>query len=564
MIGDAQIISGEMHYPRIPRAAWRDRLRMARAMGLNAISTYVFWNLHEPLPGVYDFTGAADVAAFIREAQAQGLAVILRPGPYVCAEWDFGGLPAWLLAGDPVAIRTTDERYMEPVRRWLRRLGEEVAPLQRAYGGPIVAVQLENEYGAFGCDRAYLEAMRTALDDAGFGRSPYFTIDQPDDLARGALPDLPVGVTCAPGKLRDAIAASRAFRPEQRPFCAEYWAGWFDHWGEPHETRDDDMQADDLAWLLREGHSVNIYMFHGGTNFGYWNGANTNDDLPYQPTTTSYDYLAALDEAGRPTPKYNLFRRTIERVTSVAPPPIPPAPRTIAVAPFLLSEAASLDAILVRPVRSPVPRTMESIGAAYGYALYRTKLGPGDGLLQVEGLHDYAVISVDGRVVGSLDRRRNESVMALAVGAGGARLDILIENSGRINYGPHLSSDRKGITGEVRWGRMALRDWEIFALSGDDRSSLRYEQRRIDGPAFYRGWFEMETPADTFLDVRELGKGTLWVNGQHAGRFWRIGPQHSLYIPGSWMHAGRNEVVAFDLEGSFEACIRGSEEPILE
>jgi beta-galactosidase len=309
MIGERQIVCGEMHYPRIPREYWRARLELAFAMGLDAISTYVFWNLHEPQPETYDFSGANDVAAFVREAASCGLGVVLRPGPYVCAEWDLGGLPSWLLAQPAIALRTTDPSYMVPVRRWLRRLGSELAPLQRANGGPIVAVQLENEYGAFGEDAAYLRSLRGALDDAGFAASPYYTIDQPGDLARGALDGVPIATTFGVGDGEKTIAAARAVRPDERPIVGEYWAGWFDHWGDVHARCDDAEQTRELAWLLAEGCSVNVYMLHGGTNFAFTSGANLSEDRPYEPVTTSYDYLAAIDESGRPTPKFFAFPR---------------------------------------------------------------------------------------------------------------------------------------------------------------------------------------------------------------------------------------------------------------
>ncbi|MBV8148023.1 MAG: beta-galactosidase, partial [Candidatus Eremiobacteraeota bacterium] len=313
MIGPEPIVSGEMHYPRIPRDYWRARLEMAHAMGVDAISTYVFWNVHEPRPGLYDFHGERDVGEYVRLAAACGLDVILRPGPYVCAEWDFGGLPAWLLNAPDLRIRTTAESFMRPVRTWLQRLGQELAPLQRAYGGPIVAVQLENEYGAYGEDTAYLHALRAALDAAGFGVSPYYTIDQPRDLARGALPDLPMAATFAPGDPERDLAELRRLRAQSPPICGEYWAGWFDRWGEPHQQRDEAQQARDLAWMLENRCSLNLYMLCGGTNFGFFNGANASADEAYAPVTTSYDYLAAIDEAGRPTRKYFSFRDAIAR-----------------------------------------------------------------------------------------------------------------------------------------------------------------------------------------------------------------------------------------------------------
>lgn len=548
MIPGRRVISGEMHYPRIPREYWRDRLRMARAMGLDTTSTYVFWNCHERSPGRFDFAGGNDVAAYVRIAREEGLAVILRPGPYVCAEWDFGGLPAWLLR-ERVPIRTRDEAYMQPVRAWLRRLGEELAPLQQTYGGPIVAVQLENEYGAFGNEREYLRALKGALVDAGFGASPFFTIDQPKDLAAGCLDELPIAATFAPGDPAKEFEHVRALRSQAPLSCGEYWAGWFDHWGEPHHRLDAAQQARDLQWMLREGCSVNVYMFHGGTNFGFWNGANSSESHPYQPDTTSYDYDAALDEAGRPTEKYFLFREVIARETGVAPPPVPPAPQTIAVAEFALSDSCMLlDAQLGQPVESDLPQTMEALGQSFGYVLYRTMLsGPVDGELEIDAVRDYAVVALDGAFAATLDRRLGESRVRIRSSSARVRLDILVENGGRINYGPDLPFERKGITRAVRLDGCELRGWHIYPLPFDDVCGLAFRPGEAAAPALYRGRMHVEGPSDTFIDVSALGKGALWINGRNAGRFWNIGPQSALYVPGVWLHPGENDVVALDL-----------------
>ncbi|HET9095862.1 MAG TPA: glycoside hydrolase family 35 protein [Candidatus Baltobacteraceae bacterium] len=566
MIPDRRVISGELHYPRIPRAYWGDRLRMARAMGLDTISTYVFWNRHEPEPGAYDFSGENDVAAFIRDAHAQGLDVILRPGPYVCAEWDFGGLPAWLLR-DRVPIRTSHELYMRPVRAWLRRLGRELAPLQRAHGGPIIAVQLENEYGAFGSDRAYLRALRDALVDAGFGESPLFTIDQPSDLAAGSLDELPIAATFAPGNPAREFEGVRALRSQAPLLCGEYWAGWFDHWGEEHHRLDPQQQALDLRWMLREGCSVNIYMFHGGTNFGFWNGANSSQSHPYEPTTTSYDYDAALDEAGRPTPKYFLFREAIASETGAVPPDVPAAPRTIAVPEFTLEESCPLlGADLGRAMESDLPQPMEVLGQSLGYVLYRTLLDdPVEGELVIDSVRDYAVVSIDGRVAAHLDRRLGESRAVIRTAAARATLDILVENCGRINYGPDLPFEHKGITRAVLLNDRQVRGWQIFALPFAPPDVRAFKHACANGPAFYRGTMHLEDPADTFLDVSRLGKGAVWVNGRNAGRFWSIGPQYALYVPGVWLHAGNNEVTVLDLFPHERAPrLRGVQEPIMK
>ncbi len=559
----ARIVSGEMHYARIPRAYWRARLDMARAMGLDAISTYVFWNLHEPQPRRYDFSGERDVAAYVREAAAAGLSVILRPGPYVCAEWDFGGLPAWLLDGRAIALRSTDPAFLEPAGQWLERLGEELAPLQRSRGGPIVAVQLENEYGAYGDDAAYLRALRALLDRAGFANAPYFTIDQPADLARGALEGVPAAATFAAGNARAELAALGAFRPGAPPLCGEFWAGWFDHWGEPSVRRDDGAQARDLELMLRDGASVNVYMFHGGTNFGFSNGANASDGAPYQPTTTSYDYQAALDEAGRPTPKYFAFRDAIARATGANPPPVPAPPATIDVAEFALDECAPLHSALGDVIRSERPLPMERFGQSFGYALYRTALPrAGEGVLDAGEPRDFIVALVDGAVAGTLDRRLGERTLRLTVPRAGATLELLVENGGRINYGPKLSGETKGLLAPVAFDGEELTDWEIVPLPLDGRERPVFRSGTGLAPAFYRGRFEIARPADTFLDAGSLGKGALFVNGHCAGRYWSIGPQRSLYVPGTWLQRS-NEVVVFDVLGPQRMFIRGTREPIL-
>ncbi len=534
---------------------------MAYALGLDAVSTYVFWNLHEPSPGAYEFSGENDVAEFVRTAQRIGLSVVLRPGPYVCAEWDLGGLPAWLLAGEPIALRTQDDGYMRPVRRWLKRLGEELAPLQRSRGGPIIAVQLENEYGAFGESKTYLEALCGALDDAGFAASPFYTIDQPGDLERGSLPGVPIAATFAPGDPERDLAMLRALRPGGPLICGEYWAGWFDHWAEPHHRTDGARQVQDLEWMLRHDCSVNLYMFHGGTSFGFWNGANANDASPYQPDTTSYDYDAALDEAGRPTEKYRAFRNVIARERGVEPRSVPEPPRTIEIAAFELTAFAPLDGLLINPKACDVPVPMECLGQSLGYILYRTTLADaGAGILEFDWMRDYAVVSLDGEVAAHLDRRFGETAITLAVPRPGMRLDILVENGGRINYGPKLLDERKGIGG-VRWSGRDLRGWQAFTLPFDDLQTLRFDLPSARAPGFSRGMFAVDEPADTFIDVGSLGKGALWINGRNAGRFWNVGPQRSLYVPGTWLRPGANEAVAFDLFDSART-LRGSCDPI--
>jgi beta-galactosidase len=559
-----QIISGEMHYARIPREYWHDRLKMARAMGLNTISTYVFWNLHEPKPGVFDFAGQLDVAAFIRAAQEEGLYVILRPGPYVCAEWDLGGLPAWLLADPGIILRSDDPKFMQPVARWLRRLGEELAPLQATRGGPILAVQVENEYGSFDDDKRYLKHIYDLIVSAGFGGSLLYTADGPEQLRNGTLPGVPAVVNFGPGETQHAFETLAAFRPDQPLMAGEYWAGWFDHWGGEHATTDAALQARELQWMLEQGYSVNLYMFHGGTTFGFMNGANFEHG--YQPETTSYDYDAALDESGRPTAKYYEFRKVIaEHHAAIKLPDIPNSPATITIPPFALSESSSMWQNLGTAVETTSPVAMEMIGQSYGYILYTTDTpGPIDGELQLAGMRDYAMVYMNRVEQGTLDKRLGQATVRLHSDAPRNTLEILVENGGRINFTKRLRDERKGITGPVTLGGRELHGWRIYPLAMTDPQAIAFAANTTStgGPTFVRGSFTLATPGDTFLDTRGLGKGVAWVNGRALGRFWDIGPQRSLYVPAPWLKPGQNEVVVFDLEGGANLKFQGLPHPV--
>jgi beta-galactosidase len=558
-----QIVSGEMHYPRIPREYWRDRLQKARAMGLNTISTYVFWNLHEPKAGTYDFSGQLDVAEFIREAQQEGLHVILRVGPYVCSEWDLGGYPAWLLADSKMELRDKQENFLRPTRKWLVRLGQELAPLQITRSGPIIAVQVENEYGSFGDDSAYMAKIRDFITEAGFNGAMLYTADGADELPRGALPGLPAVVNFGPGEAQSAFEALRKFRPTGPLMSGEYWDGWFDHWGGQHNVTDAKQQTQELEWMLSRGYSVNIYMFEGGTSFGFMAGANFEKN--YEPDTTSYDYDAPLDEAGQPTPKFFAFRDVIRRhLNGAALPSLPAQIPVIEVPNIQLNESASLWTSLGHAIRSKRPLTMEAAGQAYGYILYRTKVsGPAKAGLVVTDVHDYAEIFVNGRRAGSLDRRVQQSRISTDLPNESNTLDILVENLGRINFGQKLLDDRKGITESVKLGGRDLSRWEMYSLPMENVATLQFSKGHNRGPAFYRGTFSLKSTGDTFLDVGNLGMGVAWVNGHNLGRFWNIGPQQTLYVPGVWLKKGNNEIILFDLQDDFEKSIAGRQQSIL-
>ncbi len=558
-----QIISGEMHYPRIPRAYWRQRFRIARAMGLNTVTAYVFWNEHEIKPGVYDFSGQRDIAEFIREAQSEGLYVILRPGPYVCAEWEWGGYPAWLLKQRDIVVRSTDPKFMEPARRWILRLGKELAPLQVGNGGPIIAVQVENEYGSFGDDHAYMEQVHHALLDAGFNKALLYTADGPDLIPNGSLPELPAVINFAPGGAKNAFATLHKLRPNGPFMAGEWWDGWFDFWGGPHHTTDAKAQADELSWILEQGYSISIYMFHGGTNFGWMNGANM-DKTPYHPDVTSYDYDAALDESGRTTQKYFLFRDAIAKATGVTPPPVPSVDPPVTMPKVDFNKSASLWQSLPKPVHSDQVLSLEDLDQAYGYILYRKEIdAPLSGDLVIDEVHDYALIYANGKLLGSLDRRLEQNHLHVDLTEPHSRLDILVENTGRVNFTIAIRGERQGITKQVTLAGKPLTGWEIYPLPMSDPGTLAYTQTACTGPCFYRGSLQLDRVGDTFLDTSAFTKGFVWVNGRPLGRIWNIGPQKTLYLPGPWLHTGTNNVVVFDLEGVPDRAVSGLDKPEL-
>jgi len=566
------IRAGDMHYARIPRAFWRERLQQARAMGLNTVTTYVFWNLHEPEPGQFDFSGNLDLAAFIRTAREAGLNVVLRPGPYVCAELDFGGFPAWLLRTPGLRVRSMDPRYLQATARYFKRVAQEVAPLLSSRGGPVLMAQVENEYGSYGEDHAYMAAIQQQLRDAGFDL-PLFTSDGPDPvlLDHGTLP----GVTAVVNfdgpldEVKNAFAQLASFRQHVPRMAGEYWAGWFDHWGERRHQTSPRMAADAVDWMLGQGISFNLYMAHGGTSFGWQPGANSQGAV-YQPDTTSYDYDAAIDEAGRPTAKFYAIREAIAR--HLAPgeqlPELPkPSASTIAVPRFTLDESVALVDALPQPIASRLPRNMEAYGQGYGFIVYRKRFAGGaSGKLDLGAVRDYAHVLADGVTVATLDRRRDEHAADIDLKPGGM-LDVVVENMGRVNFGPMLADERKGLTRGVTLGGKPLLDWEVFPMPLADLSGLRFAHgapaRR--GPAFWRGHFRIGAPGSTFLDTRMLGKGHVWVNGHHLGRYWRIGPQQSLFLPAPWLREGDNEIIVLDLDGAAEApSLQGLPDPVFD
>ncbi|HEY1253534.1 MAG TPA: glycoside hydrolase family 35 protein [Terracidiphilus sp.] len=567
-----KIISGEMHYARIPREYWRARLKMARAMGLNTIATYVFWNVHEPKPGVYDFSGNNDLATYVRMAQEEGLYVILRSGPYACAEWDLGGLPAWLLATpeSAKALRTRDPLFMDPVKRWVHRLAAEVAPLQYGNGGPIILTQIENEYGNYGSDKDYMNDLHQLYLQEGFTKSLLMTADNWHNIAKGDSPGVFAGTNFGVGNHQGGMDALERERPGQPLFVSEYWPGWFDQWGHPHETRPVKPQIEDLEYILKRGAGVNIYMFHGGTNFGYFAGSSGGKN--FLPDATTYDYDAPLDEAGHPTEKYFAFRKVLAQFNEAQIPEVPETPPVLALPAMALTERASLWTNLPKPMASEEPLPMEHFGEGYGYILYRKTLHSSPaGELSINDVHDFALVYLDGALVATIDRRRpDHPALKLPAIREGERLDILVANDGHINHTHDMQTDNKGITHAVSFNGTVLKGWEVYLLplgeAGTHLFPAKYNKVHTAGPAFYRATFKLSKAGDTFLDIRQLGKGALWINGHAIGRFWNVGPQDTLYVPGPWLKKGTNTIVVFDLLNTKDSnpIVEGLRSPILD
>jgi beta-galactosidase len=564
-----QIRCGEIHFARVPREYWQHRLKMCKAMGLNTVCVYLFWNLHEWEQGKFDWTGMADAAEFCRLAQQEGLWVMLRPGPYSCAEWEMGGLPWWLLKNDGLRVRTTDPKFLEPATRYLKEVGRVLGPLQVTRGGPLLMVQVENEYGSFGKDAAYMGALRRALIDGGFD-VPLFACNPAGAIGSGYRDDLFQVVNFGPGAAKGAFETLRKYQKTGPLMNGEYYPAWFDMWGARHRTGDVKRYLGDVEYMLTNGMSFSIYMAHGGTSFGLWSGA----DRPFRPDTSSYDYDAPISEAGWVTPKFHASRELFAKhlLPGETLPDVPPQNPVIAVPPFALKESAAVLANLPAPVKDETPRSIEFYDHSRGCTVYRTTLPPGPAAtLSAKAFNDFGWVFLDGEPVGVTDRRGRRFRVQLPARTKPARLDVLIESVGRVNFGGEVF-DRKGLHAPVQLTAAGaqpqeLRGWEVFPLPLDRKqlASLGFAASPpAKGPAFWRGSFDLARVGDTFIDVRDWGKGVLWVNGHCLGRFWNIGPTQTMYCPGPWLRAGRNEVVVLDLLGPKTPTLAGLEKPILD
>ncbi|MBP1612806.1 MAG: bga 1 [Bacteroidetes bacterium] len=566
------IKAAEIHYPRIPKEYWEHRIEMCKALGMNTICLYVFWNYHEQEEGEYDFKGQKDIAAFCRLAQKHHLYVIVRPGPYVCAEWEMGGLPWWLLKKQDIKLRKLDSYYMDRVGLFMNQVGKELADLQITRGGNIIMVQVENEYGSFGIDKPYVSAIRDIVKKAGFTDVPLFQCDWSSNFENNALDDLLWTVNFGTGaNIQKQFERLQQLRPNTPLMCSEYWSGWFDHWGAKHETRSAQELVKGMKEMLDKNISFSLYMTHGGTSFGHWGGANFPN---FSPTCTSYDYDAPINESGKVTPKYFQVRELLKKYLpdGESLEQVPDSIRTIAIPSFELNEVAPVFDNLPVAKKSKDVQPMEFFDQGWGSILYRTILEKSneEQMLIITEAHDWTQIFIDGKKVGTLNRLKGENRIKLPPVKEGARLDILVEAMGRMNFGAGIY-DWKGITEKVELksasGLKDLKDWFVYNLPVDYSfvSKKKYEQNiKTDGmPAYFKGFFVIDKLGDTFLDMTGWGKGLVWVNGYSMGRYWKIGPQQTLYVPGCWLRKGKNEVIVLDMAPS-KQTLKGLRQPILD
>jgi beta-galactosidase len=547
-----QLIGGEMHPARIPAEYWRHRIRMAKAMGLNTIAIYVFWNDHEQREGEYDFTtGGRNIGEFLRLAREEGMWVNLRPGPYCCGEWDLGGIPSYLLRYPDIKLRTIkDARYKKAVEKYFHELARVVRPHLAENGGPILIVQVENEYGSYPRrDHDYMVWLRDLWVEEGV-KGPFYTADGPGEgyLKGIVIPGVAVGLDT--GTNEDEFAMARRMNPGVPVMASEVYPGWLRHWGESN------WQPSDVSGLVKfymnTKKSFNLYVLHGGTNFGFTAGANTGG-AGYEPDVTSYDYGSPMDEQGRPTPAFHALRKQLAtylpagQVLAEIPAEIP----AMKIPAIKVDRWTGLWEQLPDPVIAPEPATFEAMGQNQGIMVYRTKVLPGPRRpLTMANVHDYAQVFLDGALVGTLDRRLGQRKIDLPACAKAATLEILVEGMGHINFTIGMESDRKGLYGEVLLGDFSLKNWEMlpFPLKDDWIGGLQETMPEGRPGGIFKGRFAIDSVADTFLDMSKWKKGVVWVNGHNLGRYWSIGPQERLYCPAPWLKKGENTIAVLDLE----------------
>jgi len=566
------IRAGELHYPRIPREYWEHRIQMCKAMGMNTICIYLFWNYHEQVQGKYDFTEQADVAEFVRLIQKNGMYCIVRPGPYVCAEWDMGGLPWWLLKQKDISVRDrNDAFYMENANKFIREVGRQLAPLQLQNGGNIIMVQVENEYAVWGKDGQYMSQVRDEIRKAGFDKVQLLRCDWSSNFNRYQLDGVFSSLNFGAGSNIDQqFKLYGQLYPDMPKMCGEYWSGWFDYWGRPHETRSVNSFIGSMKDMMDRKISFSLYMAHGGTTFAQWGGANCP---PYGTNVASYDYDAPISEAGLPTEKFYAVRDLLKNYLNEGE-SIPDAPAnkpTITIPEFSLTQVANLFENLPAANQTEEIKPMEMFDQGWGSILYRTTLKPGSekSKLVITEVHDWALVYINGKLIGKIERRLAENSIELPAINKESQLDILVDGMGRVNFDKTII-DRKGITEKVELKTNSrtteLKNWEVYNFPVDHNfvKSLKYKSAKASGPAWYRATFKLDKTGDANIDMSKWGKGMVWINGYNIGRYWKIGPQQSLYMPGCWLRKGENEIIVLDLEGPSEPKIAGIAKPILD
>ncbi|XP_019484028.1 PREDICTED: beta-galactosidase-1-like protein 2 isoform X2 [Hipposideros armiger] len=553
------IFGGSVHYFRVPKAYWWDRLLKMKACGLNTLTTYVPWNLHEPQRGKFDFSGNLDLEAFVLMAAEIGLWVILRPGPYICSEIDLGGLPSWLLQDSDMRLRTTYKGFTEAVDLYFDHLMSRVVPLQYKHGGPIIAVQVENEYGSYNKDPAYMPYIKKALEDRGIVEL-LLTSDNKDGLSKGVIHGVLATINLqSQHELQLLTTFLSSVQRVQPKMVMEYWTGWFDSWGGPHNILDSSEVLQTVSAIIDAGSSINLYMFHGGTNFGFINGAMHFHE--YKSDVTSYDYDAVLTEAGDYTDKYNKLR---EFFGSISGGPLPPPPGLLPktvyepVRPTLYLSLWDALQYMEEPVNSEKPVNMENLpinngnGQSFGYILYETTI---DSSGVLSGLvRDRGQVFVNTVSVGFLDYKRRKISIPLIQGY--TILRILVENCGRVNYGDNIDDQRKGLIGNIYLNNSPLKNFRIYSLDMKESFFQRFSASMWNPvpeaptfPAFFLGTLSVDlSPLDTFMELKGWEKGVVFINGQNLGRYWNIGPQETLYLPGAWLDQGINQVIVFEEE----------------
>lgn len=573
--------AAELHYARIPREYWDHRVKMCKALGMNTICAYVFWNYHEPQEGVWDFSGNHDLAAFMDICKKNGMWVIVRPGPYVCAEWEMGGLPWWLLKNRDIKLRTLDEKFMTPAVRFENKVAEVLAPYRLENGGNIIMVQVENEYGSYAKDKPYVSAMRDALRKAGWDKTQLFQCDWSSNFEDNALDDLLWTMNFGTNaNVLDQFKRLKQLRPDAPMMCSEYWSGWFDGWGTAHQTRPSDAMVKGIGTMLDNGISFSLYMTHGGTSFGWWAGANNTG---FAPDCTSYDYDAPIDEQGSATEKYHQLRALLQKHSDVKLPAIPKPMPIITIPEVKLNAIGSLFSTASEPIESYDAQPIEQFNMGYGSVLYTTTLPAikAGALLRINEMNDYAIVYVNGKQIGQLYRGSNfENTLRIKENVEeGAQLAIYIEPMGRINYSKMIF-DPKGITESVEVMTNAgghevtynLKNWEVRLMPLKEDltvNDIQMNRALVMAPAspqptIYSGSFNLKKTGDTYLDLSSWGKGLVWVNGHCIGRFWNVGPQQTLYMPGCWLKKGKNEIIVLDITGAKDAKISGLSAPIID